>query len=217
MATQTPVTEVTQVEELKQLAEKHTLAVCFYADWYEPSTELKKVFEQLASSYKGLKFVTVDTDKETDELQELFKVDTIPAFVFLKGSQTLANYIGADASVLIRTLDSVGNSKADSTDQPPLEERLKQLIQQDNVMLFMKGVPTDPKCGFSRTMVGILNENGIKYGHFNILADNEVREGLKKFSKWPTYPQLYAKGKLVGGLDIVKELVQDDELKDALA
>jgi len=71
-------------------------------------------------------------------------------------------------------------------------------------MVFMKGTPQENRCGFSRQMVTILNELGVEYSSFNILADQEVRQALKTYSNWPTYPQLYANGELVGGLDIVK-------------
>ena len=81
--------------------------------------------------------------------------------------------------------------------------RLGELVKAAPIMLFMKGTPSSPQCGFSRQMVGILRENGVKYGFFNILADEDVRQGLKEFADWPTYPQLWVKGELVGGLDIV--------------
>ncbi|MCJ1428919.1 monothiol glutaredoxin grx4 [Sticta canariensis] len=86
-----------------------------------------------------------------------------------------------------------------------LNKRLAELVKAAPVMLFMKGTPSAPQCGFSRTLVGLLRENGVRYGFFNILADEEVRQGLKTFSTWPTFPQLYRNGELVGGLDIVKE------------
>ena len=70
-------------------------------------------------------------------------------------------------------------------------------------MLFMKGTPSAPQCGFSRQTVSILREKGVRYGFFNILADDEVRQGLKEYSEWPTFPQVYVGGELVGGLDIV--------------
>jgi Grx4 family monothiol glutaredoxin len=70
-------------------------------------------------------------------------------------------------------------------------------------MLFMKGTPSSPQCGFSRQLVGLLRERGVRYGFFNILADDDVRQGLKEFSDWPTFPQLYVDGELIGGLDIV--------------
>ena len=77
-------------------------------------------------------------------------------------------------------------------------------------MLFMKGNPSAPECGFSRTIVGLLPGEDIEFDSFDILTDNAVREGLKEFSEWPTYPQLYVEGTLVGGLDIVKEMVEDE-------
>ena len=75
-------------------------------------------------------------------------------------------------------------------------------------MLFMKGTPAAPQCGFSRQLVALLRERGVRYGFFNILADDEVRQGLKTFSDWPTFPQLYVEGELTGGLDIVKEEIE---------
>lgn len=84
-----------------------------------------------------------------------------------------------------------------------LHTRLSNLVKAAPVMLFMKGTPSTPQCGFSRQLVGILRENAVRYGFFNILADDEVRQGLKEFADWPTFPQLWVDGELVGGLDIV--------------
>ncbi|KAI4225362.1 MAG: hypothetical protein LQ349_007077 [Xanthoria aureola] len=91
-----------------------------------------------------------------------------------------------------------------------LETRLRELVKAAPVMLFMKGTPSAPQCGFSRTIVGMLREQGVRYGFFNILADEEVRSGMKTFSDWPTFPQLYAGGEFVGGLDIVKEELESN-------
>lgn len=95
---------------------------------------------------------------------------------------------------------------------PKLEERLKVLTNKASVMLFMKGNKQEAKCGFSKQILEILNSTGVEYETFDILEDEEVRQGLKTFSNWPTYPQLYVKGDLVGGLDIVKELKDNGEL-----
>jgi len=97
-----------------------------------------------------------------------------------------------------------------------LDERLKKLTHQAPVMLFMKGTTDAPRCGFSRTAVEMLQAESVQFSTFDILSDEEVRQGLKKFSNWPTYPQLYAEGKLIGGLDILKELKEEGELLDAL-
>ena len=88
-------------------------------------------------------------------------------------------------------------------DRDELNKRLEGLVKAAPVMLFMKGTPSSPQCGFSRQLVGILRERGVRYGFFNILADEEVRQGLKTWAEWPTFPQLWVGGDLVGGLDIV--------------
>lgn len=98
-----------------------------------------------------------------------------------------------------------------------LETRLKNIINQASTMLFMKGTPDAPRCGFSTKVVNALKEEGVEFGSFNILEDEEVRQGLKTYSNWPTYPQLYYKGELLGGCDIVLELKANGELKSSLS
>ena len=93
-----------------------------------------------------------------------------------------------------------------------LKQRIEQTINKERVMLFMKGNPSMPQCGFSATVVGVLKEVGVPFGSYNILADGELREGLKQYSSWATYPQLYVDGKLVGGCDIVRSLHASGEL-----
>ncbi|KAL9130057.1 MAG: hypothetical protein Q9217_001661 [Psora testacea] len=95
-------------------------------------------------------------------------------------------------------------------DKEELNKRLGELVKAAPVMIFMKGTPSTPQCGFSRQLVGLLREKGVRYGFFNILADEDVRQGLKEWSDWPTFPQLYLQGELVGGLDIVKEELDDN-------
>jgi Grx4 family monothiol glutaredoxin len=98
-----------------------------------------------------------------------------------------------------------------------LEDRLKKLVNSSPVMLFMKGTPDSPQCGFSSKVVNVLKAEGIKFGSFDILGDEEVRQGLKKFSNWPTFPQLYYKGELIGGCDIILELNSNGELGSTLS
>lgn len=98
-----------------------------------------------------------------------------------------------------------------------LRKRITETISRDRVMLFMKGNPSMPQCGFSAAVVGILKEVGVPYSTFNILADQDIREGLKEYSNWPTFPQLYLDGKLVGGCDIVRDLHARGELSKLLA
>jgi monothiol glutaredoxin len=98
-----------------------------------------------------------------------------------------------------------------------LRNRITATIAKGRVMLFMKGNPAMPQCGFSAAVVSVLKETGVPFESFNILADQELREGLKEYSSWPTYPQLYVDGKLIGGADIVRDLHGRGELKRILA
>lgn len=94
--------------------------------------------------------------------------------------------------------------------------RLEKMVQEQPIMLFMKGNPSGPRCGFSRKVVDALKEEGVEYGSFDILGDEAVRQGLKDFSNWPTYPQLYVKGEFIGGCDIVLEMHKNGELREVL-
>jgi monothiol glutaredoxin len=95
--------------------------------------------------------------------------------------------------------------------------KIEGLVTSHKVMLFMKGTRQIPACGFSNAVVQILKKEAVPFETFNILADPEVRQGLKEYSSWPTYPQLYIGGKFVGGCDIVTELHQSGELAKELA
>ena len=93
---------------------------------------------------------------------------------------------------------------------------IKQLIDTNDVCLFMKGVPDAPQCGFSMTVSNILKHLNVNFKGVNVLDDQNLRQGIKEFSDWPTIPQLYIKGEFVGGCDIVKELFENGELKQLL-
>jgi monothiol glutaredoxin len=97
-----------------------------------------------------------------------------------------------------------------------IRSRIDGLVKGSKVMLFMKGSKQFPACGFSNAVVQILKQEGVSFDTFNILSDPEVRQGLKEYSSWPTYPQLYVDGKFVGGCDIVTEMHQAGELSALL-
>ena len=94
--------------------------------------------------------------------------------------------------------------------------KIETLLKQSDVMLFMKGNKAQPMCGFSAQVVNLLNKNKTSYETFDILADWDIREGLKEYSHWPTFPQLYVKGELFGGCDIVMDLDRKGELAKIL-
>ena len=95
-----------------------------------------------------------------------------------------------------------------------VQDRIQQEISETPVVLFMKGSPVFPQCGFSAAVVQILSQLGVKFKGVDVLSDPEVRQGIKEFSNWPTIPQLYVKGEFIGGCDIVREMYETGELKE---
>jgi len=96
------------------------------------------------------------------------------------------------------------------------KEKLKEMISNNDVCLFMKGVPDAPQCGFSMSVANILKHLKINFKGINVLEDENIRKGIKEYSDWPTIPQLYIKGEFVGGCDIIKEMFENGELKNLL-
>ena len=96
----------------------------------------------------------------------------------------------------------------------PVFDRIQQEIDGNDVVLFMKGTPVFPQCGFSAVVVQVLTHMGVKFKGIDILQDPELRQGVKEFSNWPTIPQLYVKGEFVGGCDIIREMYQTGELQE---
>ena len=104
-----------------------------------------------------------------------------------------------------------------ATTNPTVFDRIKQDIADHPVVLFMKGTPVFPQCGFSAAVVQILTTLGVKFKGVDVLSDPEIRDGIKVFSNWPTIPQLYVKGEFVGGCDIVREMYETGELTELLS
>ena len=102
-------------------------------------------------------------------------------------------------------------------DNDQIREEIKRAISEERVMLFMKGTPDMPRCGFSARIAQILNASGVEYAAMDILPDPRIRQVLSAESGWPTIPQLFVNGELVGGCDIVTELYQDGKLKELVA
>ena len=96
----------------------------------------------------------------------------------------------------------------------PVFDRIREQVTGDDVVLYMKGTPVFPMCGFSAAVVQVLSHVGVKFQSYNILEDADLRQGLKEFSNWPTFPQLYVKGELVGGCDIVREMCAVGRARD---
>ena len=186
-------------------------AILFVQDNDNQSKQFIDSLPELIDEFKSIGFATVSASSHP-EVASVAKVSTFPRFLFfLRGSQWSPL---KDTSVpsVIKKLQELSDAVATK-----IEDRLVKILSQKPIMLFMKGSPSNPCCGFSRQIVDLLSQAGVRdYGHFDILQDEEVRQGLKKFSNWPTYPQLYSNGQLVGGVDIVRELVNENCLLQEL-
>lgn len=197
--------------------------VHFWAPWAPQCQQMNDVLEELAKDTQLAKsqFLKLEAE-ETPELSEKYEIEAVPTFIFFKNKTKLDRLDGANAAELTKkvkmlsSLTTIPMPEQETPQKQNINERLKVLISSAPVMIFMKGVPGEPKCGFSRQLVQILNDRSVKFSSFNILSDEDVRQGLKKFSNWPTYPQLYVNGELLGGLDIVKELIESGEFESQL-
>nr|XP_033324959.1 glutaredoxin-3-like isoform X2 [Megalopta genalis] len=172
------------------------------------------------SEYKGVKFAKIEAEKVPDVSLKA-GITAVPTVILAKNETIVDRVDGANPSAIAEKIKRHSVSKESIPleawkPQQNLEDRLKKLTNQAPCMLFMKGNPANPRCGFSRTIVSILDSCNADYQSFDILQDNDVREGLKKFSNWPTYPQLYINGELIGGLDIVKEMNEAGEFESML-
>jgi monothiol glutaredoxin len=104
-----------------------------------------------------------------------------------------------------------------TAEAPAVHDFIARTVSENDVVLFMKGVPDQPGCGFSAIVVQILDHLGVGFAGVNVLQNDELRQGIKSYSDWPTIPQLYVKGEFIGGCDIVREMFQSGELKTLLA
>ncbi|KIL58913.1 hypothetical protein M378DRAFT_132009 [Amanita muscaria Koide BX008] len=236
--------QVESAEHFKNLLSKDLDRVAllnFWTPWAEPCKTMNHVVAELAKRYPAALVLQIEAESLSD-IAESFDIEAVPSFLILRGHTLLSRISGADAKSLTVAMEKHAASPpykpqsqtslppaAPSNSIPPsgatesaetqeqLETRLIGLMNQSQVVLFMKGTPDAPRCGFSRKIVGVLNEQNVAFSHFDILTDESVRQGLKKLNDWPTFPQLIVKGAFVGGLDIVKEMVDNGELKEILA
>ncbi|KAL0945332.1 hypothetical protein HGRIS_000830 [Hohenbuehelia grisea] len=204
----------------------------FWAPWAAPCAQMNEVVVELAKKYAEILVLQVEAEQQED-IAESFEIEAVPSFIILRGHTLLGRIAGADAAALTSAIAShvrppPSVAPLSSTDKapaaPPADEkaetdeelnaRMHKLMEQSKVVLFMKGEPDAPRCGFSRQIVGLLRDRNVDFSHFDILTDDSVRQGLKTLNDWPTFPQLIIKGEFVGGLDIVKEMAENGELDE---
>ncbi|KFP96641.1 Glutaredoxin-3, partial [Leptosomus discolor] len=196
--------------------DRSLVVVHFWAPWAPQCAQMNEVMAALAKEHTQVTFVKLEAEA-VPEVSEKYGISSVPTFLFFKNSQKIDRLDGAHAPELTKKVQRHASSSSVSAGpndgaKEDLNARLKKLVTAAPCMLFMKGSPREPRCGFSKQMVEILNKHGISFSSFDIFSDEEVRQGLKTYSNWPTYPQLYVDGELIGGLDIIKELEASGEL-----
>lgn len=234
------ITQIKTTQQFDSIASSaraagHALAILFTASWHPPCAQVLQVLEELSNEHRGT-VVLVSAEAESEALAtiaEKYGVESVPTlYIFKDGDKDKVETViqGANVSKIVSEITRIakrsevvgaGLALGATEEKVQLEAKLQRLIQAAPVMLFMKGEPSAPKCKFSRAIIELLGQDkfssaGLKFGYFDILTDDAVREGLKVFSNWKTYPQLYVRGKLIGGLDIVKEMDEMGELETLL-
>jgi len=196
---------------LQQLVDSHPVFLFMKGSPEEPRCGFSKKVVNILKS-EGVEFGSFDILSDNEVREGMKKFSNWPTFPQLFSQGELIG--GCD---IIIAMHEEGELKELIGPKETLEERLKKLISSSPTMLFMKGSPDAPRCGFSSKVVNALREVEVGFGSFDILSDEDVRQGIKTFSNWPTFPQLYHKGELVGGCDIILELHANGELKDTLS
>ncbi|CAO3695199.1 unnamed protein product [Rhizopus stolonifer] len=220
--------EIQSDAQFNELIQKKDLVFVlnFWATWAEPCQQMNEVFTELSGKFPALQFLKIEAEEYPD-ISESFEISAVPTFIIIKGGKIaeqiegakaaeLSNAVGKHAKGVLNKFATAASVSSEAKPVKDLNSRLKALVNSAPVMIFIKGTPQQPRCGFSRQLVDLLAEQKAKYSSFNILADEDVRQGLKAYSDWPTYPQVYVNGELIGGLDIVKEMIASGEFQEML-
>jgi len=224
MANNNKVEDVSSLDSFKKitLVPNRLCAIHFHAPWATQCTSMDEAMLILAGedNYKEVTFARVEAE-EQPEISMDYDVAAVPTLLFMEGGKVLDRIEGAKVADMTLKVRELADKVALKAKSAPLtaakaDRDFKKLINAAPAMLFMKGSPSAPECKFSRATVELLGSVNAEYGHFDILRDDEVRQGLKEFSNWPTFPQFYVNGDLIGGLDILKEMQENGELESTV-
>lgn len=212
----------TELDYTTTISSPSVSVVHFMADWAPECATLQTVLDTLANQHPEVTFCRLQAE-QLPELSMKHEIVAVPTVLLFRTGKAIGRVDGLNAAELTKQVKShaaaspaVQTVLGSAKPKEDLDTRLKRLVKAHKCMLFMKGNPDEPKCGFSNQTVALLGSLNVEYGTFDILGDDEVRQGLKTFSNWPTFPQLYLDGELLGGLDILKEMAEGGELQTML-
>lgn len=211
------LTEQEEFNKLKKSVKDKGIIVLCCASWYEPCAVLKdNIMQEMVKVYKHLVFTWIDCDKMT-ELVEKYEVDTAPTvLVFHPHKTDVDKIVNPSPESLNESIEK--HNEYYKTTLPSEKERVFQeidvILSSAPMVAFIKGTPTEPKCKFTRRLLGHFSKLELTFKSFNILEDERIRQWLKVYSNWQTYPQVYINKQFVGGIDIIDELVEEGEFID---
>lgn len=195
------------------------------ASWCQPCAELNEYLESSAiPKYAGcgIAFAYVDADT-LPEICESEEVETVPFVAFYRRKaasgavERVADVAGAKIPAIELNLRSLfGNGNDDRSKFATLDDYITSLIRRDKIVMFITGTPSRPRCGFTRKVVDLMEKYQAQYSFVDIMSDDEMCQRLKVFSNWPTFPQIYVDGELLGGCDILLQMDEEGELKAGL-
>jgi len=196
---------------------RKTLAILFFhTEWHQPCVQLGRVVDRLAMDHPNASFFKIEAEKQSN-LSRKFEIKSIPTFVIFEGGEETERFDAAPTAKIVAAIKAAAGRVA--TTKKPLTynfAKLGKLAASAPAMVFMRGAPGNTNCEKSTELINLLDGENIRYGYYDIMQSNEVEQGIQEYSKCLTFPQLYANGKLVGGLDVVLELHKDGELKAKL-
>eukprot|EP00672_Neobodo_designis_P016494 CAMPEP_0174828782 /NCGR_PEP_ID=MMETSP1114-20130205/1533_1 /TAXON_ID=312471 /ORGANISM="Neobodo designis, Strain CCAP 1951/1" /LENGTH=226 /DNA_ID=CAMNT_0016062507 /DNA_START=27 /DNA_END=707 /DNA_ORIENTATION=- len=215
------VESAAQWAELTRSSSKRGLVVHFEADWCTPCVGLNAWLDAQAKVLPDVIFARVDAGKH-EAIAEAADVSSVPHVVFYRPEgedrhlERVAEVSGAKMKVLSSNLATLFGDRDQVGNHDNMEAFLRYQINKDKVVLFLTGTPSRPRCGFAGRLVEIMDQYDVEYSYYDIMQDDEACQALKKFADWPTYPQVYVKGELIGGFDICKEMHEKGTLAAAL-
>lgn len=207
----------------------------FVAEWAGEACNVSQQILSASASKHSVPFKIINEASDSDGLFDLMKIELVPTLLAMKGGKEVGRVEGVDGKSImslcsrfegISSISPIVSStptpqSTKETKKTYSKEDLIELVNRNKLMLFIKGTPSRPQCGFTTQLLRLLSDNNLNFesGHFstfNILEDEVLRAALKEWAQWPTYPQVYWKGVLIGGLDILKEMFGNGQMEEII-
>ena len=216
-----PITKLSNLEELNKLKKSCTekgIIILFWASWDGPSETLKSMMEEMPKVYQNLHFAYVDAD-DAEELIDHFAIENVQSVAIVhpeRSGKATETKVGISATDLSELVDSQNKFYIQYYEDEKAKafKEIESHINKHAFYMFIKGTKEEPYCKFTKRLMALLKPFNYDFECFNIFTDENVRQWLKVYSKWPTFPQVFINQKFVGGIDVIQELVDEGEFDE---